>query len=269
VLRSGSFKREIDATWEQRKKDLARRKTPITGVSEFPNLKEAPVERAAVDTSRIEREIGQTREQRAVDTNILEQTAKVSDAKGKARFNAATAACLAGASRSQIENALGRHPEKVEAFHLRRFAAGFEKLRDASDAVLKTFGKRPRIFLANMGPIAVHTARAMFSQNFFEAGGFEGVTNDGFATAQEAAKACKDAGCTLAILCSSDSWYETGATDVAAALKQAGVQTLFLAGHPGAREEEYRKAGIDNFIFVGCDVEATLTDLARAQGVLS
>jgi len=269
ALRSGSFKKEVDATWEQRKKDLAKRKTPITGVSEFPNLKEAPVERAAVDTSRIEREIEQTRAQRAADTKISEATAKVSSSKGKARFQAATAASVAGASRLQIENALGREGEKVEAFHLRRFSAGFEKLRDASDAALKNTGKRPRIFLANMGPIAVHTARAMFSQNFFEAGGFEAVQNDGYATAADAAKACKDAGCTLAIICSSDTWYETGAADVAAALKQAGVQTLFLAGSPGEREEAYRKAGIDKFIFMGCDVEATLTELAKTQGILS
>ncbi len=269
VLRSGTFKKEIDATWEQRKKDLAKRKTPVTGVSEFPNLKEAPVVREPVDTSRIEREIEQTRTKRAAEAKIIEQTAKLPGSKGEVRFKAAVAASLAGATRQQLENALGRGEEKVEQFHLRRFAAGFEKLRDASDAALAKNGKRPRIFLANMGPIAVHTARATYSQNFFEAGGFEAVTNDGFATAADAAAACKNAGASIAIICSSDAWYETGVAEVAGSLKQAGVKTLFLAGSPGEREADYRKAGVDKFIFMGCDVEATLTELAKTEGVLA
>jgi methylmalonyl-CoA mutase len=118
-----------------------------------------------------------------------------------------------------------------------------------------------------MGPIAVHTARAGYAQNFFEAGGFEAVTNDGFATAEQAVAAVKANGCNLAIICSSDAWYETGAAALAAALKQAGVTTLFLAGNPGAQEKAYRDAGVDQFIFMGCDVLATLTQLAQAEGL--
>ena len=41
-------------------------------------------------------------------------------------------------------------------------------------------GTRPRVFLANLGPIAAFTARATFAKNFFEAGGIEAITNDGF-----------------------------------------------------------------------------------------
>jgi len=269
TLRSGAFKREVDAIWEQRQKDIARRKTPITGVSEYPNLKESPVVRPAAITDSIERYVEQTREARAVDSNILKSIAKLTDATGVARFGAAKAALLTGASRLQIENALGRNPEKIAEFPLRRLAAGFEKLRDASDAVVQESGQRPRIFLANMGPIAVHTARAAYGQNFFEAGGFEAVTNDGFETAEAAAAACAKAGCNLAVICSSDAWYETGAAGVAAALKQAGVRRLYLAGNPGAREQSYRNSGVDRFIFVGCDVLSTLTELAESEGALS
>ena len=120
-----------------------------------------------------------------------------------------------------------------------------------------------------MGPIAVHTARAAYAQNFFEAGGFEAITNDGFETAEAAAAACVKESCTLAIICASDAWYQTGAAGTAAALKSAGVKTLFLAGNPGTEADAYKQAGIDQFIFVGCDVLATLTQLAEAQGVLS
>ena len=47
--------------------------------------------------------------------------------------------------------------------------------------MLAQTGARPKIFLANLGKPADFTARATFAKNFFEAGGIEAVTNDGFA----------------------------------------------------------------------------------------
>ena len=70
---------------------------------------------------------------------------------------------------------------KAEPLVRMRLAEPFETLRDASDRMLAQTGARPKIFLANLGPIAAFTARAMFAKNFFEAGGIEAVTNDGFA----------------------------------------------------------------------------------------
>ena len=66
-----------------------------------------------------------------------------------------------------------------------RLAAPFEALRDRSDETLKECGKRPRVFLANLGKPSDFTARAGFAKNFFEAGGLEAVTNDGFASRDE------------------------------------------------------------------------------------
>ena len=40
---------------------------------------------------------------------------------------------------------------------------------------LEEHGSRPRVFLVTMGPVAHYTARATYSKNFFEAGGFEVV----------------------------------------------------------------------------------------------
>ncbi|MGW1467141.1 methylmalonyl-CoA mutase family protein [Streptomyces sp. NPDC002308] len=44
---SGLVAERLAATWEKRSRDLARRKEPVTGVSEFPHLAEHPVEREA------------------------------------------------------------------------------------------------------------------------------------------------------------------------------------------------------------------------------
>ncbi|MFI2206024.1 methylmalonyl-CoA mutase family protein [Streptomyces sp. NPDC020192] len=45
VLRSGRLRTDLATTWAERSKRLAKRREPITGVSEFPLLSERPVER--------------------------------------------------------------------------------------------------------------------------------------------------------------------------------------------------------------------------------
>ncbi len=47
-------------------------------------------------------------------------------------------------------------------------------------ACLAKTGARPKVFLANLGTPSDFTARATFAKNFFEAGGIEAVSNDGF-----------------------------------------------------------------------------------------
>ncbi|MFJ3232107.1 methylmalonyl-CoA mutase family protein [Streptomyces sp. NPDC086787] len=46
VLRSGRIRTDLATTWAERSKKLAKRREPITGVSEFPHLAEKAVERA-------------------------------------------------------------------------------------------------------------------------------------------------------------------------------------------------------------------------------
>ncbi|MFI2347767.1 methylmalonyl-CoA mutase small subunit [Streptomyces sp. NPDC019443] len=45
ALRGGLISERIGATWDGRRKNLAKRREPVTGVSEFPLLAQAPVER--------------------------------------------------------------------------------------------------------------------------------------------------------------------------------------------------------------------------------
>lgn len=141
-----------------------------------------------------------------------------------------------------------------------RLAAPFEALRDKSDAMLKKTGKRPKVFLANLGTAADFTARATFAKSFFEAGGIEAVDNEGFADAATLAAAFKASGAALACLCSTDKAYATQATAVAGALQAAGARHIYLAGRPGEQEASYRGAGIGDFIFAGGDALATLRE---------
>jgi methylmalonyl-CoA mutase len=138
-----------------------------------------------------------------------------------------------------------------------RLAEPFETLRDASDRILAQSGARPKIFLANLGRPADFSARATFAKNFFQAGGIEAVTNDGFASRDQMVAAFKGSGSALACLCSSDEVYARDAVDAANALAAAGA-VLYLAGRPGERERALRTAGIEGFIFAGCDALAAL-----------
>ena len=161
--------------------------------------------------------------------------------------------------------------DRLAAF---RLAEPFERLRDASDRVLAASGSRPRIFLANLGPIAAFTARAMFAKNFFEAGGIEAVTNDGFAgqnggapTTDVAAlvAAFAASGARIACLCSSDERYGQEAAGAARALAAAGAVHIYLAGRPGELEAALKAAGVQSFVYLGCDA---LKMLEAAHGIL-
>ena len=144
-----------------------------------------------------------------------------------------------------------------EALPSIRMAEPFETLRDASDRFLKKTGARPKVFLANLGELSEFTAPATFAKNFYEAGGIEALSNDGFKDQAVMIAAFKASGAKLACLCSSDKVYEAGATDAAQALTAAGA-TVHLAGRPGENEAQWRQAGVKSFVFMGCDVVSTL-----------
>jgi methylmalonyl-CoA mutase len=138
-----------------------------------------------------------------------------------------------------------------------RLAEPFEALRDASDRMLAASGARPKIFLATLGKEAEFTPRATFAKNFFEAAGIEAI--DG-ATAEPPALAAafKASGAALACLCSSDKVYGKEAVAGAQALKLAGAGHIYLAGRPREQEAALKAAGVQSFIYEGCDALATL-----------
>ncbi|MEA2930075.1 MAG: methylmalonyl-CoA mutase [Hyphomicrobiales bacterium] len=146
-----------------------------------------------------------------------------------------------------------------------RLAEPFERLRDASDRALAATGARPKVFLANLGKLVDFTARTLFAKNFFEAGGIEAVTNDGFASRDAMVAAFKASGAKLVCLCSSDKVYAVQAADAAKALTAAGATHIYLAGRPGEIEAALKAAGVQDFVYVGCDVVATLQ---AAHGIL-
>ncbi|QIK75521.1 methylmalonyl-CoA mutase family protein [Nocardioides piscis] len=167
----------VEAVATERDKQVAERKRPLTGVTEFPNLGEQLPE---------------------------------------------------------------RNPSPVGA-DVRRYGAAFEAMRDEPAA--------SPVFLATMGPIAVHTARATFATNLFAAGG----------VAVEAAGATDGVESVLAAyedqkvvcLAGADAAYAEWGTALVTALREAGAEHVIIAGKP--------IEGVDDSCAMGVDALAFLT----------
>ncbi|MEU7940370.1 methylmalonyl-CoA mutase subunit beta [Microbispora bryophytorum] len=197
----------LAATRAGRADNLAHRRDPITGVSEFPDLKERPVSR---------------------------------------RPGPGLAATSGGASGGAPGGGLP----------VTRYAEEFEALRDLADAQ----PSRPTVFLATIGPVAAHTARAAFAANLFAAGGVATVTSGPGTDPAAIAAAFRDCGTPVACLCSSDRLYGEHAAAVAAALREAGARTIWLAG-----KGEYE--GVDATLYAGCDALGVLRATFDELGV--
>ena len=100
-----------------------------------------------------------------------------------------------------------------------RYAAGFEALRDRSDAFLEKTGARPKALLRPLGPLAEHNIRTTFATNLLASGGIEAVTDvDGAGSF------------AVAVICGTDARYGTEASAAVDAAREAGVSHVLLAG---------------------------------------
>jgi len=155
--------------------------------------------------------------------------------------------------------------EGTDSLPFHRRAERFEDLRAAVDAS----GTKPAVFLAAIGTPAQSTARITFAKNFFEVAGLRTINGPDTTDPATIAAAFTASGAGTACLCSSDPTYAELGVAVADALKAAGADRLYVAGRPRDVMDALRQAGVTGSIYVGCDVHATLADLARDHGVTS
>jgi methylmalonyl-CoA mutase len=134
-----------------------------------------------------------------------------------------------------------------------RYAAGFEALRNRSDAFLDKTGSRPQALLLPLGPLAEHNVRTTFATNLLASGGIEAVTQD------------TDAGSfAVAVICGTDARYATEASDAVEAARNAGVSHVILAGPEKAVAEADSKP--DDYLTAKIDAVKALSDLLTRLG---
>ncbi|GAA5115437.1 methylmalonyl-CoA mutase family protein [Alloalcanivorax gelatiniphagus] len=129
--------------------------------------------------------------------------------------------------------------------HVRHYGRAYEDMRARP-------AERP-VFLATMGPVAAHTARATFASNLLAAGG----------VAVEAAGPTSDvvsvvdtyAGQPVVCLAGTDAAYAEWGAELVAALRAAGASYVVLAGRPGERTvtdvDDSCALGVDALGFLG------------------
>ncbi|CCH34918.1 methylmalonyl-CoA mutase family protein [Saccharothrix espanaensis] len=137
-----------------------------------------------------------------------------------------------------------------------RYAQAFEALRDAADAA----PERPVVFLATLGPVSAHTARATFAANLFQAGGIATPSAGATKTVEDVVAKFRDSGARIACLCGSETSYAELAGPVADALRAAGAERILLAG-----KKSY--ATIDEYVFTGCPALRVLEHTFEFLGV--
>lgn len=137
-------------------------------------------------------------------------------------------------------------PYPTEPAPVRRYAAAFEAMRDQPAP--------QSVFLATLGPVAAHNARATFAGNLLAAGGVETVAAGGTATVADVLARYNRQ--QVVCLAGTDDAYAAWGTDLVAALRTAGARYLVLAGTPGvqtipaARVDDSCAQGVDALAFL-------------------
>jgi methylmalonyl-CoA mutase len=116
------------------------------------------------------------------------------------------------------------------------YGQAFERLRDEPAA--------GRVFLATMGSVAAHTARATFAGNLLAAGGIDVVTA-GRSEGVDDVLAAYD-GQPVVCLAGPDKAYAEWGKDLVGALRDAGATWVIVAGEPAG-------LGVDDSCAVGVD----------------
>ncbi len=156
---------QIAETVARREADVAKRRRPITGLTEFPHLDEVLLEREPSD----------------------------------------------------------------DWADVRAYGASFEALRDdpAADPV----------FLATLGTVAQHTARATFATNLLAAGGVRAAVGE-------------HDGQRVVCLAGTDAAYDASGAETAAELRKGGAEWVIVAGKPREWADDACAMGVDALDFL-------------------
>jgi methylmalonyl-CoA mutase len=278
ALQAGFPQAQVAQTAAQRAASLAQRRDILVGINQYPNLKEKPLEVTPLDYEGLhQKRAKQVAQHRTAlgntqNTIVLDKLTQILNAPTDQTTEAAIEAALAGATLGEIARTLRTGddtPTTVQAIRIHRAAEAFEALRRAAEAYQAKTGLRPRAFLANMGPIVQHKARADYVTGFLQVGGFEVLGNDGFATVETAAQSALASGAPMVVICSTDETYPDLVPPLAQAIKAAKPDTLVvLAGYPTDHAAAFKAAGVDDFIHVRANLYETLANFQQKLGVV-
>ena len=268
ALKEGYPQQQIADIHAARLKAVNGRRDRIVGTNMYPNMTEERLDPRPEDFAE-NKKVRST----AVDEYLAKVNAKDALAKVDANnFETAVNAAAEGATIAELRGALGTGAsDEVAVIIPHRLAEKFEKLRETTEKFKADKNDNVKIFLANMGPIPQHKARADFSTSFLQVGAFEVLGNNGFATVDDAAQAAKESGADAVVICSTDATYPEIVPALAPKLHEVLPNaTVYLAGTaPAELVETYKNAGIDDYINIRSNCYQTLIAMQKKKGMIA
>ena len=274
ALQAGSPQKQVAAVSAQRAKSYAQRRDVFVGTNMYPNPTDTPLAVSDIDHAAFQA-------QRAAELSTYRDGAdpqwrqsaldKLAQASPEGRIEATIHAVAGGATLSDLCMALCADETSdplIDPVKIQRGAQAFEDLRRRSEAHAETTGAKPKVFLANMGPIPQHKARADFTRGFLEVGAFEVIGNDGFETTDQAVQAAVDSGAPVVVICSTDKTYPDLVPPLVKGIKDAKPDTTVLvAGYPADHIDAFKQSGVDDFIHIRANCFGLLDNLQNRIGV--
>ncbi len=242
---------------------LAVRSEILVGTNMYPNLGEQKLDPRGPDHRALH--ASRSAEVAAARTGL----SVALEAGSQKAMDAAITAAKDGATLGEIAQAWRSGAGAVvKPLRMFRSAQMFEKLRERSENHERETGARPKVFLANMGPIPQHKSRADFTRGFFEVAGFDVIGNDGFDDPGAAADATVDSGAPIAVICSTDPTYPELVPPFVRKLREKAPGVIIvLAGYPQKQIDSHRETGVDEFIHLRADNHGMLSAFLDKIGV--
>jgi methylmalonyl-CoA mutase len=256
-LLSGAVARELGEASFRKRHAVSTRRDLVTGVSSFPNLDEDPLLRKRVgrDDRRLPDDV-ETAVHRPPNADTL-------------TFAAAVAAAAEGVSaRELVEMFAGDgQPELITAAAAGREARPFEQLRAASDRHLRRVGTRPRAFLAVVGPPSEYRATAAYVADLLATGGITAIHGPPVDGPEDTVEAFASGGSRTVVIVAAPERAAEVVPLMAEALKEWGTRRILVAARPDENQSAWRTAGVDGYVYPGCDAVALLGDILEVEGV--
>lgn len=273
ALRAGSLQESVAAVLAARFKNADLRRDRIVGNNMYPNMTETLLETRAEDTAALKAQRTADIDAYLSDIDVKHRDEALASLRQAHSVDNAVEAALAGATIAELMTAVteGNAAETVTAIAPHRWSERFEALRQRTEEYKAEKNDNVKIFLANMGPIPQHKARADFTTGFLQVGAFEVLGNDGFKTVEEAADAARASGADAVVICSTDATYPEIVPALAPKLHEVLPKArVFLAGAaPKDLLETYKEAGIDEYISVRANCYEILESLQKQKGMIA
>ena len=273
ALRAGSLQESVAVVLAARFKNADLRRDRIVGNNMYPNMTETLLETRAEDTAALKAQRTADIDAYLSDIDVKHRDEALASLRQAHSVDHAVEAALAGATIAELMTAVteGNAAETVTAIAPHRWSERFEALRQRTEEYKAEKNDNVKIFLANMGPIPQHKARADFTTGFLQVGAFEVLGNDGFKTVEEAADAARASGADAVVICSTDATYPEIVPALAPKLHEVLPKArVFLAGAaPKDLLETYKEAGIDEYISVRANCYEILESLQKQKGMIA